>query len=106
MQGHYNPFGKSHGGLNDTERHVGDLGNIIADGTGTAKGVIKSNLIKLSGKYSVIGRSFMVHQDEDDCGRGDNSGANVKPLQNGKVSKITGNAGARIACGEIKLSSP
>ena len=26
--------------------------------------------------------------------------------KNGKVSKITGNAGARIACGETKLSSP
>ena len=25
------------------------------------------------------------------------------PPVNGKVSKVTGNAGARIACGEIKL---
>ena len=102
MQGHYNPFGKTHGGPDDSNRHVGDLGNITADLTGTAKGVIRSSLVKLSGAYSVMGRSIMVHQDEDDLGRGDNSQADVKPPVNGKVSKITGNAGARIACGEIK----
>ena len=100
---HYNPFGKCHGGPFDTERHVGDLGNIIADNTGTAKGVIISNLIKLSGANSVVGRSFMVHADEDDLGKGDNSMAGSSPPVNGKVSKVTGNAGARIACGVIKL---
>ena len=110
MQGHYNPFGKSHGGLNDAERHVGDLGNILADGTGRSKGVITSTLIKLNGPYSVIGRSFMVHQDEDDLGRGDNSkpgdpAKGIAPV-NGHASKVTGNAGARIACGEIKLVTP
>lgn len=44
----------------------------------------------------------MVHADPDDLGRGDNSMAHVKPPINGKVSKVTGNAGARVACGEIK----
>ena len=31
------------------------------------------HLVKLKGPTSVIGRSFMVHADPDDLGRGDNS---------------------------------
>ena len=50
------------------------------------------HLIKLSGEHSVVGRSVMVHADPDDCGRGDH-----------KDSLTTGNAGARIACGEVRL---
>merc|ERR1719188_1526728 len=97
---HYNPFNKTHGAPEDEERHMGDLGNIVADASGTSKGVIVDRLIKLEGDHSVVGRSMMIHMDPDDCGRGDNSQSGV----NGKCSKDTGNAGARIACGEIKLS--
>ena len=68
-----------------------------------AAGTIIDPLVKLSGPYSVVGRSLMVHADPDDLGKGDNSLAGQPgPPVNGKVSKITGNAGARIACGEIK----
>ena len=45
-----------------------------------------------SGEYSVVGRSVMIHADEDDLGKGGH-----------ELSLTTGNAGARIACGEIKL---
>ena len=75
------------------------MGNITVDDTGYSKGAMTDHLIKLEGEYSVIGRSVMVHADPDDLGRGDNS----EPGVNGKTSKTTGNAGARIACGEIVL---
>jgi Cu-Zn family superoxide dismutase len=99
---HYNPHGKTHGGPKDEERHVGDLGNVVANDKGVAKGQIVDKLVKLDGEFSVIGRSFIIHQDEDDLGTGDNSEPGPPPV-NGKCSKATGNAGARIACGEIKL---
>ena len=88
--GHYNPFNKDHGGPEDNERHVGDLGNLTADKNGIANLEIKDSLIKLSGPYSVIGRSVVCHANEDDLGKG-----------NHKDSKTTGNSGARIACGII-----
>lgn len=97
---HYNPHGKEHGGPDDENRHVGDLGNIEPDASGVAKGEIVDKQIKLAGEFTVIGRSMMVHADPDDLGKGDHS----EPGVNGKTSKTTGNAGARIACGEIKAA--
>jgi len=91
---HYNPFGKEHGGPNDENRHVGDLGNVEVGDDGTYKHEFTDNLIKLTGPYSVIGRSIVVHQDEDDLGRGGFSD-----------SKTTGHAGARLACGIIGISN-
>jgi Cu-Zn family superoxide dismutase len=90
---HYNPFGKTHGGPCDEERHVGDLGNITANADGVSEGSLVDSLIKLSGEYSVIGRSMMIHADVDDLGKGGH-----------KDSATTGNAGARIACGEIVVA--
>eukprot|EP01035_Chromulina_nebulosa_P018224 gene18224-23893_t len=87
---HYNPFSKTHGGPTDETRHVGDLGNIEANADGVAEGVITDSLVKLTGEHSVIGRSFMVHADPDDLGKGGH-----------ELSLTTGNAGGRIACGEI-----
>ena len=88
---HYNPFGKKHGGPSDEERHVGDMGNITAGEDGVAEGSLTDHLIKLEGETTVIGRSVMVHADVDDLGKGGH-----------ELSLTTGNAGARLACGEIK----
>ena len=90
---HFNPFNKNHGGPDDTDRHVGDLGNIYASKSGIVKTTIYDKKVKLTGKNSVIGRSIVIHDKEDDLGRGNN-----------KESLITGNAGKRIACGIIGIS--
>ena len=104
---HWNPLNLDHGAPEDEIRHVGGLGNIVADAEGHSKGSMSDHQVKLfeHEKFgSVVGRSMMIHAKEDDLGLGDNSKANEPgPPQDGFVSKITGNAGARIACGEIKL---
>lgn len=97
---HYNPFGKNHGAPEDEDRHVGDMGTIEAGADGVSKGTLEDRLIKLDGETTVVGRSVMVHADPDDLGKGDHS----EPGVNGKTSLTTGNAGARIACGEIKMA--
>lgn len=87
---HYNPFGKSHGCPGITERHVGDLGNLTVDMFGQSNYSTTDEIIQLSGTYSIIGRSLIVHENRDDCGRGGNA-----------ESLKTGNAGRRIACAVI-----
>ena len=91
---HYNPTRDTHGGPEDQIRHVGDLGNLLSDDQGNAVYERNDNLISLVGKYSVVGRSCVVHEDEDDLGRG-----------NFPDSKTTGHSGSRIACGVIALSA-
>jgi len=91
---HYNPFRKTHGGPYSRERHVGDLGNVLADATGRAKVDIWDRIIRLNGPYTVIGRSLAVHANVDDLGLG---GA--------EQSNTTGNSGPRLACGTIGLAS-
>jgi superoxide dismutase, Cu-Zn family len=86
---HFNPEGKPHGDIHSQERHVGDLGNIRADGTGKAVVDIRDREIKLSGPHSVIGRALIVHADPDDL-----------------KSQPAGNAGARVACGVIGIAKP
>ena len=85
--GHYNPEGVEHGGL--LQGHVGDLGNITADDSGTARFQIKAQRVDLS---DVVGRAVVIHADEDDLGTGGD-----------EESLKTGNAGDRVGCGVIRL---
>ncbi|CAG8551988.1 21820_t:CDS:2 [Racocetra persica] len=95
---HYNPRNLNHGDRNAEadKRHVGDLGNVKAV-DGCVKEQIIDKIISLEGEHSIVGRTVVVHEDEDDLGKGGH-----------ELSLTTGNAGKRLACGVIgitKLSS-
>lgn len=83
--GHFNPKQKKHGSPDDAERHVGDLGNLIADDKGNAHYERIDNVVELNGENSVVGRAVIVHSAADDF-----------------KTQPTGNAGGRVACGKIE----
>ena len=85
--GHFNPLNKKHGAPGDVERHVGDLGNVIADASGKAHLEMEDHIIQLNGPNSIIGRAIIVHAGEDDF-----------------TTQPTGNAGARVASGVIGIA--
>ncbi|KAJ3308794.1 Superoxide dismutase [Cu-Zn], partial [Boothiomyces sp. JEL0838] len=89
---HFNPMNKTHGAPGDTVRHFGDLGNFLTDGAGKARITVTDRLLSLFGAQPVnaLDRGFVVHQNADDLGRG-----------SAPLSLTTGNAGARLACGNI-----
>ncbi|XP_034252041.1 superoxide dismutase [Cu-Zn]-like isoform X2 [Thrips palmi] len=93
--GHFNPENKKHGGPDDTERHAGDLGNIVADENGFADIRMEDRIISLMGSHGILDRSVVVHSHEDDLGKGGYPD-----------SLTTGHAGDRVACGTIKIKFP
>ncbi len=112
--GHYNPTSSRHGGPDDAERHAGDLGNILAGADGRAQFLFCDSVVKVVPRFleeekkrkrksgtkaaaqvwEVIGRALVVHSDADDLGRGGH-----------ELSGVTGNAGARVACGLLARSA-
>ena len=89
---HFNPTNKKHGNINSINSHAGDLGNITIKDDGKLQKIIYSKFLKNSGKFNIIGRSVVIHEKEDDLGKGCD-----------KESLKTGNAGSRIACGIIGI---
>ena len=83
--GHFNPTNTKHGGPDSAERHVGDMGNLVADAQGHAHYDRVDDLMQLNGPDTIVGRSVIVHADPDDL-----------------TTQPTGNSGARIACGVIE----
>ena len=84
---HYNPTGKSHGARENTDRHVGDFGNITADDQGNVIYEFIDKIATLNGRHSIIGRAMIVHEKADDL-----------------HSQPSGEAGARISCGVIGIA--
>ncbi|KAI8520433.1 PREDICTED: superoxide dismutase [Cu-Zn]-like [Branchiostoma belcheri] len=91
--GHFNPAKKNHGGPQDEERHVGDLGNVEVGEDGEANIKITDSQLQLTGPNSIIGRAVVVHAGEDDLGKGGFDD-----------SLTTGHAGGRLACGVIGVT--
>ncbi|EFB42438.1 putative secreted copper/zinc superoxide dismutase [Parachlamydia acanthamoebae str. Hall's coccus] len=81
---HYDPTHHKHGGPDDLDRHVGDLGNLEANENGHALYERLDKTITLNGPNSIVGKSIVIHEDEDDF-----------------KSQPAGNSGKRVACGLI-----
>ena len=83
--GHFNPAGRPHGHHGKAERHAGDMPNLRADASGTARVTWETDLLSVgSGSADVIGRSVVIHRDPDDY-----------------ASQPAGNSGPRLSCGVI-----
>jgi superoxide dismutase, Cu-Zn family len=80
---HYNPQGHPHALPDEPRRHAGDLGNLIADGSGKAHVELTLGIASLVGPNPILGRAVIVHANPDDG------------------SQPVGNAGGRLACGVI-----
>jgi superoxide dismutase, Cu-Zn family len=86
---HFNPNTENHGAHDAEHHHAGDLPSLKADAAGTVKFSFQSKSLAVgTGMTDVVGRGLIVHKDPDDF-----------------KTQPTGNSGARIACGVIKLGA-
>jgi len=89
--GHYNPTDGTHGAPWNDTRHNGDLGNVNFTKGNSIQVSFSDSVIQLTGDYSILGRTLVLHAGTDDYGM---DGTNNE-------SALTGDAGARFACGII-----
>lgn len=86
--GHWNPTFEDHGEWGDANGyHKGDIGNFQADADGNGSITFTTDQWCMDcddDTRNIIGKSVMIHQGEDDF-----------------TSQPSGDAGARIGCGEI-----
>lgn len=88
--GHWNPTNEDHGKWGTPPFHRGDIGNVTADAMGKASLSLRTDLWTVGDEATttdVVDHAFMVHADPDDF-----------------TTQPTGNAGARVGCGVIKLN--
>lgn len=86
---HFNPAGSPHGNAEHGAHHAGDADNLVADAQGVAKVDRHFADVTLGGGAAndVAGKAVIVHAAPDDY-----------------KSQPAGNAGARVACGVIKVT--
>ena len=86
--GHFNPENKPHGRAGQGAHHAGDADNLIADAGGVAHvdAWLPGAALGDGSAHDINGRALIVHAGADDYS-----------------SQPAGNAGARVACGVIRL---
>lgn len=86
--GHFNPGAQPHGRAGQGAHHAGDTDNIVADARGVAHIDAHVQGVSLGGGAAndIAGRAIIVHAAADDY-----------------ATQPTGNAGARVACGVIRV---
>ena len=87
--GHWNPTMEDHGKWGEGEYHRGDIGNfdVAADGKGSITFSTDQWCIGCEDQQkNIVGKSVMIHEGVDDF-----------------TSQPSGNAGARVGCGEITM---
>lgn len=85
--GHFNPTDVAHGGPEEQPHHVGDMGNISADGEGMAEidAELEGATLGTGEPTDIVGKAVIVHEKADDLD-----------------SQPSGDAGGRWACGVIE----
>ena len=83
------PAGQAHGRAGRGPHHAGDTDNLVADAKGVARVNAHVRGVTLGGGAAndIAGRAFIVHAAADDY-----------------ATQPTGNAGARVACGVIRVT--
>ncbi|MCR6495203.1 superoxide dismutase family protein [Thermomonas sp. S9] len=87
--GHFNPGAQPHGRAGHGAHHAGDADNLVADANGVARVDVHVSGVSLGTGTAndITGRAIVVHAAPDDY-----------------RSQPAGNAGARIACGVIRVT--
>ena len=83
--GHFNPTGKPHGDHSSPEKHIGDMGNIIANAKGKVSVTLEISSATIGGPNGLLSKAVIVHEKADDL-----------------KTQPTGDSGGRIACGVIE----
>ena len=86
---HFNPSAAPHGKAESGAHHAGDMDNVVSNAEGVVNLDIHVNGVTLGGGAAndIAGRALVVHAAPDDY-----------------TSQPAGNAGARVACGVIRVT--